>query len=74
MLLKGSFGNAFTRALVQSSIRAQSTGAELAQQQDPNLPVKRKPYSPFQNTTSKLDYALARVDDLLNWGRKVISP
>ncbi|KAL3867158.1 hypothetical protein ACJMK2_044380 [Sinanodonta woodiana] len=32
--------------------------------------VKRKPYSPFQNTNSKVEYALARVDDLLNWARK----
>lgn len=41
------------------------------QQPDASVPVKRKPYSPFQNTGSKLEYALARVDDLLNWGRKV---
>ncbi|KAK6179147.1 hypothetical protein SNE40_011568 [Patella caerulea] len=32
--------------------------------------VKVKPYSPFQNPSNKLDYALARVDDLINWGRK----
>ncbi|XP_051175650.1 NADH-quinone oxidoreductase subunit B 2-like isoform X2 [Leptopilina boulardi] len=32
--------------------------------------VKKEPYSPFQNTQSKSEYALARVDDLLNWGRK----
>ncbi|KAK3610267.1 hypothetical protein CHS0354_022330 [Potamilus streckersoni] len=32
--------------------------------------VKRKPYSPFQNTNTKVEYALARVDDLLNWARK----
>ncbi|XP_041362692.1 NADH-quinone oxidoreductase subunit B 2-like [Gigantopelta aegis] len=32
--------------------------------------VSRKPYSPFQNTNNKVDYALARVDDLLNWARK----
>ncbi|XP_076443443.1 NADH-quinone oxidoreductase subunit B-like [Babylonia areolata] len=31
--------------------------------------VKRKPYSPFQ-TNNKAEYALARVDDLLNWARK----
>ncbi len=33
--------------------------------------TKRKPYSPFQNTTTNADYALARVDDLVNWARKV---
>ncbi|KAK7115976.1 hypothetical protein V1264_001742 [Littorina saxatilis] len=32
--------------------------------------VKRKPYSPFQQTNNKAEYALARVDDLLNWARK----
>lgn len=71
MLLKGSFGNVFARALVQNCVRSQSTVPEAVQQPDPNVPVKRKPYSPFQNTGSKLEYALARVDDLLNWGRKV---
>ena len=34
--------------------------------------VKRGPYSPFQvGTTNKVEYALARVDDLVNWGRRV---
>lgn len=28
------------------------------------------PYSPFQNTNNAAEYALARLDDLLNWGRK----
>ncbi|XP_076622703.1 NADH-quinone oxidoreductase subunit B 2 isoform X1 [Colletes latitarsis] len=32
--------------------------------------VTRKPYSPFQNTNSWGEYAMARVDDLINWGRK----
>lgn len=32
--------------------------------------VTRKPYSPFQNTSSMGEYAVARLDDLLNWGRK----
>jgi len=31
---------------------------------------KLKPYSPFQNIDNLPEYALARVDDLLNWGRK----
>lgn len=29
-----------------------------------------RPYSPFQNTGNWAEYALARLDDLLNWGRK----
>lgn len=44
-------------------VREQSTGAT-------GEVVKRKPYSPFQNTNNKAEYALARVDDLLNWARK----
>lgn len=32
---------------------------------------KMKPYSPFTNTNSLGEYAVARLDDLLNWGRKV---
>lgn len=35
-------------------------------------PVKYKPYSPFQNTSNAAEYAVARLDDLINWGRKVI--
>ncbi|CAL1538266.1 unnamed protein product [Lymnaea stagnalis] len=31
----------------------------------------KKPYSPFQGPfSSKAEYALARLDDLVNWGRK----
>lgn len=34
--------------------------------------VKRKPYSPFQPKLDNVaDYALARIDDLVNWARKV---
>lgn len=32
--------------------------------------VEKIPYSPFQNTSSVAEYAVARLDDLLNWGRK----
>ena len=35
------------------------------------VPTKHKPYSPFQNLNNKAEYAVARLDDLLNWGRKV---
>lgn len=33
-------------------------------------PQERRPYSPFQDTTNAAEYAVARLDDLLNWGRK----
>ncbi|XP_011859798.1 PREDICTED: NADH-ubiquinone oxidoreductase 20 kDa subunit-like [Vollenhovia emeryi] len=41
------------------------------QEAKPALPGKPKvePYSPFQ-PTSTAEYALARLDDILNWGRK----
>jgi len=32
---------------------------------------KPAPYSPFQSPSNKAEYALARVDDLVNWARKV---
>ncbi|XP_064607800.1 NADH-quinone oxidoreductase subunit B 2-like [Liolophura sinensis] len=41
--------------------REQSTSQSVA---------KRKPYSPFQNTSSTVEYALARTDDLVNFARK----
>lgn len=34
------------------------------------VPDKPKGYSPFQQTSSAGEYALARLDDLMNWGRK----
>lgn len=38
-----------------------------------NVPEKKHPYSPSQvkwGTTPVAEYAVARLDDLLNWGRK----
>ncbi|XP_047117416.1 NADH-quinone oxidoreductase subunit B 2-like isoform X1 [Schistocerca piceifrons] len=55
-------------AALSSHCRFQST---VAQQSKANaVPATRKPYSPFQNTSNLAEYALARLDDLLNWGRK----
>lgn len=33
-------------------------------------PKVQKPYSPFQKTSGMGEFAVARLDDLLNWGRK----
>lgn len=41
-----------------------------SQGQDLPSKVEKKPYSPFQNTSNLAEYAVARLDDLLNWGRK----
>ncbi|XP_017885987.1 uncharacterized protein LOC108628515 [Ceratina calcarata] len=46
-----------------------STGVASQSQDLPNK-VEKKPYSPFQNTSNLAEYAVARLDDLLNWGRK----
>ncbi|XP_030747100.1 uncharacterized protein LOC115875726 [Sitophilus oryzae] len=32
-------------------------------------PGERRPFSPFQDTKGWFEYSLARLDDLLNWGR-----
>lgn len=36
----------------------------------PSADENYKPYSPFQNTSSKGEWVMARCDDLVNWGRK----
>ena len=42
------------------------------QQQQNFVPEKKRPYSPFEVDfkTNKAEWALARLDDLANWGRK----
>lgn len=65
----GSFGN------VQHQKREQSTTPALEQSSQPATAsidvTKPKPYSPFKKDTSNMaEFALARLDDLLNWGRK----
>lgn len=55
-------------AVLPLHVRSQSTVAQPAKSDA--TPATRKPYSPFQNTSNLAEYALARLDDLLNWGRK----
>jgi len=55
-LLTGSFGN---------TKRHESTAIQPAPK-----PEVDRPYSPFQKTSNVAEYSLARLDDLLNWGRK----
>ncbi|XP_076248818.1 NADH-quinone oxidoreductase subunit B 2 [Calliopsis andreniformis] len=64
-------------SLVRNNIALSGCPAALTSQAkhmatDVALPNKAKklPYSPFQNTSSMGEYAMARLDDLLNWGRK----
>ena len=43
---------------------------EVTSQEEGQVPLK--PYSPFQvGTSNKIDWTLARTDDLVNWARKV---
>ncbi|XP_015592499.1 uncharacterized protein LOC107266490 [Cephus cinctus] len=67
-------------ALVRKNVGALSSIGSSVQQnrnqateaKDFQLPAKKEPmpYSPFQNTNNLAEFALARLDDLLNWGRK----
>lgn len=60
--LSGSFGN--------QQIQKRNQTTHPAHAEVDSVPAPR-PYSPFQVSRSNLaEYALARLDDLLNWGRK----
>ncbi|EFN84462.1 uncharacterized protein LOC105183219 isoform X2 [Harpegnathos saltator] len=58
-------------AAAKTQVKHMATESSVQETKFP-LPEKPKvePYSPFQNTNNMAEYALARVDDLLNWGRK----
>lgn len=63
-LTAGSFAPAVNTLMVR---REQQTMPVV----NPNEPVPRKPYSPFGTKQSSMaEWTLARLDDLLNWGRK----
>ena len=56
---------------VDSIIRFQNTQTNVPAKQEENK-VKPYKFSPFQvSTSNKVDYALARLDDLLNFARRV---
>ncbi len=56
-----------------SIIRFQNTQSNVPVQQDDEQGVKPYKFSPFQVSwkENKVDYALARLDDLLNFARRV---
>ncbi|XP_022166077.1 uncharacterized protein LOC111030726 [Myzus persicae] len=57
-------------AVTQICLRNESTKIQPASQ-DTNVEEKPfRPYSPFQKTNNMAEYAVARLDDVLNWGRK----
>ncbi|KAI1301479.1 putative NADH dehydrogenase [ubiquinone] iron-sulfur protein 7, mitochondrial [Halotydeus destructor] len=47
-----------------------SSSNDLPSDATSNVPVPAKPYSPFVGAPNKVDFAMARVDDLMNWARK----
>lgn len=60
--LSGSFGNQPIQKRTQSTQPAHAA---------PDSVPAQRPYSPFQVSKDNLaEFALARLDDLLNWGRK----
>lgn len=61
-MLRSNAGALSCPALVQR--KDMSTESSVPQKDQP------RPYSPFQKTDNMADYALARVDDILNWARK----
>lgn len=67
-------GASKAQALLQNGaigVLPQHVQASSAVQSESGAVVKRKPYSPFgTNQSTWGEYAVARLDDLLNWGRK----
>ncbi|KAK9298072.1 hypothetical protein QLX08_008413 [Tetragonisca angustula] len=52
--------------------QAKHMATDAVSQQSGALPGKteKQPYSPFQDSSNLAEYAIARLDDLINWGRK----
>uniref|UniRef100_A0A7R9IWK2 Probable NADH dehydrogenase [ubiquinone] iron-sulfur protein 7, mitochondrial n=1 Tax=Timema californicum TaxID=61474 RepID=A0A7R9IWK2_TIMCA len=67
---QGSHLSAFMKGGVMTSLQTRHQTTSVAQQPKTTDVAARQPYSPFQNTSNWAEYALARLDDLLNWGRK----
>jgi len=64
--LSGTYGNVHLQSRDHSTTQTKDQSSQPATQSSQEV----KPYSPFQNINNKAEYALARMDDLLNWGRK----
>ena len=69
--------NSVLRGSLVPAATFHTTGVDLKKEEAPKAEdgaVERRPYSPFQvdfKTRSKLEYALVRADDIVNWARKV---
>ncbi|XP_059165484.1 NADH-quinone oxidoreductase subunit B 2-like [Physella acuta] len=63
--------NIFSQTKDDSSKKSTSTSLVTYRHKSTEVAPAKKPYSPFQVPISnKAEFVLARVDDLLNWGRK----
>ncbi|XP_014479550.1 PREDICTED: NADH-quinone oxidoreductase subunit B 2-like [Dinoponera quadriceps] len=62
---------AATGYAAKTQVKHMATESSVQEKKAP-LPekVKVEPYSPFPKANNMAEYALARADDLLNWGRK----
>uniref|UniRef100_T1IM55 Probable NADH dehydrogenase [ubiquinone] iron-sulfur protein 7, mitochondrial n=1 Tax=Strigamia maritima TaxID=126957 RepID=T1IM55_STRMM len=66
LMLSGSFGKQLNKFIgIANTIQVREKQQEATQA----VAVKPRPYSPFK-TNNAAEFAVARVDDLLNWGRK----
>jgi hypothetical protein len=62
------------KCIIHSIIRFQNSQSNVPAKQEDEQGVKPFRFSPFQEVswkTNKVDYALARLDDLLNFARRV---
>jgi NADH dehydrogenase (ubiquinone) Fe-S protein 7 len=57
-------------ASTKPATTASSEKSDVAGSEQSGLPVAKKAYSPFVGAPTTVDFALARVDDLMNWARK----
>lgn len=68
--IAGSFGNVQPQKRDQSTEQIREQSTQPVPSSSTEVDQKYKPYSPFQKTNNIAEFALARLDDLLNWGRK----
>lgn len=65
---------AATPSNVLSLVKKGAVTPMIDQIRQTHLPVPNpnevRPYSPFQKTSNMAEFAVARLDDILNWGRK----
>lgn len=77
-MLRSALAPCTQNSLISNTLKSICCGSFASVQRNqstvPAVAVTKKPaerkYSPFQETNNLAEYAFARLDDLLNWGRK----